>query len=82
MSSEAATSLFRATRPFFGEFVNKGAPAFFGVDKRIQPFGSVSDYLSRGSPVLLSQRNWRSVTNEAEDFGIDDLFRPNEPLRR
>ena len=82
MSSEAATALFRATRPFFGEFIPKGAPTFFGVDKRIKPFGNVADYLTRGSPVLLAQRNWRTMTNESEDFGVDDLFRGSDNTRR
>jgi hypothetical protein len=74
MSSEAAVTLFRATRPFFGEFLPKGTPAFFGIDKRINPFDTTAHYLNRGSPVLLADRNWRTVSKEAEDFGIDEIY--------
>jgi hypothetical protein len=74
MSSEAAFNLFRSTRPFFNEFIPKGAPSFFGVDKRIAPFAPVAHYLARGSPFLLADRNWRSVANDSEDFGTDELY--------
>ena len=73
MSSEAAFSVFRATRPFFGEFIARSMPMFFGVDRRINPFDTSIHYHARGSPVLLSDRNWRTVSVDAEDFGIDDL---------
>lgn len=46
---------------------------FFGVDRRINPFDTSIHYHARGSPVLLSDRNWRTVSVDAEDFGIDDL---------
>ena len=74
MSTEAAVNIFRATRPFFGEFIAKGAPSFFGVDKRMKLFEPVSHYLSRGSPVLLADRNWKTVSVDAEDFGIDEIY--------
>ena len=74
MSPEIATTIFRATRPFFGEFIPKGLPVFFGVDKRMTHFPTVSHYLSRGSTVQLADRNWKLVTTDAEDFGTDDVF--------
>ena len=72
-TTEAAVTIFRSTRPFFTEFIPKGAPAFFGVDKRIVPFATVSHYLARGSPVLLADRNWQTVSNQTEDFGLDEM---------
>jgi hypothetical protein len=74
MSSEIATTVFRATRPFFGEFITKGAPSFYGVDKRMKLFEPVAYHLSRGSSVQLSDRNWRTVALESEDFGVDEVF--------
>lgn len=73
-TTEAAISLFRSTRPFFAEFIPKGTPSFFGVDKRINPFAPKIHYLARGSPVLLADRNWRTVANDSEDFGTDDVY--------
>jgi len=81
MSSEATISIFRATRPFFGQFINRGAPVFHGVDKRSKPFETVSHYLSRGSNVQLADRNWRTVSIESEDFGVDELFEAG-PVRK
>jgi hypothetical protein len=81
MSSEAAVTLFRATRTFLGEFVSRGQPIYHGVDKRFSSLDSVSLYLSRGSNVLLSDRNWRSITTNAEDFGTDELCVVS-PVRR
>lgn len=77
MSSEATVSIFRATRPFFGQFIARGVPVFHGVDKRSKPFEAVSHYLARGSNVQLADRNWRTVSLEAEDFGVDELFDSN-----
>ena len=76
MSSEVATTLFRTTRPFFGQFIQKGSPSYFGVDKRMKPFPAAAHYLSRGATVQLADRNWTTVSNEAEDFGIDELYQP------
>jgi len=73
MSSEAAVSVFRATRPFLSQFVARGSPVYHGVDKRLKSFDPVSHYLARGSNILLSDRNWKSVSTEAEDFGVDEL---------
>ena len=77
MSTEATITIFRATRPFFGQFIARGAPAFHGVDKRSKAFDSVSHYLGRGANVQLSDRNWRTVSLEAEDFGVDETFESN-----
>ena len=74
MSSEIATTVFRATRPFFGEFIAKGSLVFYGVDKRMNPFPVVSHYLSRGATVQLADRNWKTVATDAEDFGTDDVY--------
>ena len=76
MSSEATVSIFRATRPFFGQFIARGTPVFHGVDKRSKSFETVSYYLGRGSNVQLADRNWRTVSLESEDFGVDELFEP------
>jgi hypothetical protein len=73
MSSELTRSLFRLTRPSFAEFVHSGTPFFSGADKRMINFEPVVHYLNRGSSVQLSDRNWRTVTNDAEDFGVDEL---------
>jgi hypothetical protein len=74
MSSETTVSIFRATRPFVGQFIARGAPVFHGVDKRSKAFDTVSHYLARGSNVRLADRNWRTVSLESEDFGVDELF--------
>jgi hypothetical protein len=74
MSSEATVTIFRATRPFFGQFTARGAPVFHGVDKRSKPVDTVSHYLARGSNVRLADRNWRTISLDAEDFGVDELY--------
>ena len=74
MSSEGALTVFRATRPFFSPFLQRGSPLYHGADKRIAGFDSTAHYLSRGSSVELANRNWRTVTREAEDFGVDELY--------
>ena len=47
---------------------------FHGVDKRLAGFDPVVHFLSRGSTIELANRNWRTVTKEAEDFGTCELF--------
>ena len=74
MSSEAGITIFRATRPFFGQFIAAGAPVYSGVDARLAPFPQVTHYLSRGGSVRLSDRFYKTVAVDAEDFGTDDLF--------
>ena len=69
-----ALSIFRTTRPFFAPFLQNGAPVFHGVDKRLAGFDPVVHFLSRGSTIELANRNWRTVTKEAEDFGTCELF--------